>query len=60
MGVRTTLRHWTGECELVQWVGGMVLDRDELVISMGVGDCETMLATIPLADALDMLHALEP
>jgi hypothetical protein len=37
----------------------MVLDRDELVISMGVGDCETMLATIPLADALGMLHALE-
>ena len=51
------------DCESVQFISGLTRDRSPeggtLLLSYGVNDCEARLGTMPLRDAVAMLHPLQ-
>eukprot|EP00439_Symbiodinium_sp_Y106_P040006 s1322_g4.t2 len=59
-------QHWSqvlqpGEeaCESIQFVSGLTLRGDEVVVAYGINDCESDLLVIPAATVLGMLRPVE-
>ncbi|CAE7553445.1 unnamed protein product [Symbiodinium natans] len=45
-----------GLCEVIQFVGGIFIDEDQLVLTYGANDCEPRVTALPLSHALAMLR----
>ena len=48
------------DCESVQFVSGLLVRGDDLVLAYGVNDCEARLSAIPLSRVRSMLRPLAP
>lgn len=44
-----------GTCELVQFVSGMTIVGERIVMSYGINDCEAKLWSIKVSEAMAML-----
>eukprot|EP00434_Breviolum_minutum_P026461 symbB.v1.2.023395.t1/scaffold2138.1/size88104/7 len=46
-----------GLCEVIQFVGGLHIDKEQLVITYGVNDCEPKVTTMALSDVASLTPA---